>query len=140
MTKTEAQEAVQKHGSIRGASKALGVPYSTLHGALHRDGMPMVAKPVSPPGQKIGRSLDEFKAAHDKSFIVPMRLKAALKALGNGWEYEVALAKQAGVSLADLGNFRDQFSEHIVVVKRDGSKRAWAGTPAAAAKMRAMLT
>lgn len=83
-----------------------------------------------------GKSLEDFRAAHDKSYIVPGKVRAALKALGDGWEYEMAFAKLAGVSLGDLSAFRAMFEDHIVVVER--TKRAWAGSKALAAKMREM--
>ena len=131
ITKEQAKAAVKKHGSIRAAAKAAGIPYASFHDVLHKD--------ERSPGQKAGRSLQEFKATHDKAYIVPARIKEALKQLGHGWEYEVQFAKIAGVSLADLGNFRDAFADHIVVVRRDG-KRAWAGTPVSAARMRQMVS
>ena len=87
-----------------------------------------------------GKSLAEFRATHDKAFIIPKKIKEALQQLGSsGWEYEVGFAKLAGISLADLGNFRDQFAEHVVAIRRDG-KRAWAGSKDTAAKMRAMVS
>lgn len=85
-----------------------------------------------------GRSLEEFQAQNDKSYIVPRKVKDALKALGTDWLYEAEFAKLAGVNLADLGHFRSLFEENIVAIRRDGGKRAWAGK-ATAAKMREML-
>ena len=144
-------EAWEKHGKVvLHAAKAIGIGEATfrrrLKRARERFGAP-AAKPsggAAQPaphglGKTIGRSLDEFKATHDRSFIVPRKIKEALQALGHGgWEYESNFVKLCGISLADLSNFRDAFSAHIVVVKRDG-KRAWAGTPSMAQKMREML-
>jgi hypothetical protein len=94
------------------------------------------AAPIAP--SKAGRSLAEFRAAYDKSTIVPGRVKAAIKALGaGGWEYEVQFARNAGVSLADLAAFRDEFASHIVQLKE--GRRAWAGSAKAAQQMREML-
>ncbi len=133
MTATEAQAAVTKHGSQRAASRALGCSHKTLWKALHRD-----AAKLPDAGSK-GRSLAEFRSAYDKGYIVPRKITAALKALRNGWEYEVQFARLAGVSLADLAAFRDQFAEHVVSLHRDG-RRAWAGTAAVAREMKEMLS
>ena len=85
------------------------------------------------------KTLSDFRQTYDKSTIVPSKVKAALKALGaSGWEYEVPFARSAGVSLADLGNFREMFAEYIVTLNRE-NKRAWAGSPATAKLMREML-
>lgn len=131
------REAVKKHGSQRKAAAALRIAQSSVNNALNgrRDG---VAK-LAPPGVgRGGRSLNEFRETHDKNFIVPKKIKAALAALGGGWEYEMAFAKLAGISLGDLSAYRSMFEEdHVVVI--GGSKRAWAGTKAAAEKMRAMV-
>jgi hypothetical protein len=132
MTRQEAEAAIRKHGSQQNAADALGVSRKVLRTAL--------AKRTSATAQQaaVGKSLSDFRRTYDKSFIVPNKIKAALKMLGAGWEYEVAFAKYAGVSLMDLGNVRDQFSDHIVSIGRE-SKRAWAGTKATADAMRRML-
>ena len=124
-------ELIKQYGSIASAARKFGVPRQTL---MHRikKGFPLEPKPSA------GKSLSDFRAAHDKGFIIPRRIKDALEQLGDGWEYEVPFAKLAGVSLTDLSVFREQFAQYIVVVKRDG-KRAWAGTPAVAEKMRGMV-
>lgn len=133
-SKAELIEAVKKHGSQRKAAKALGMGQATLndHIAGKYNG---VAKPKVDPK---GKSLAEFRAQHDKSFIVPKRIKEGLAALGSGWEYEVQFAKIAGISLADLSNFREQFADNFVVVGRSG-KRAWTGSKATAQAMREMV-
>ena len=130
MNKQEAEAAVSKYGSQRKAAKALGVGRDTLVRVLH-GGTTTVAP-------KSGKSLSDFRQTYDKSYIVPNKIKAALKVLGNGWEYESVFAKQAGVSLMDLGAVRDQFAPFIVVIGRE-SKRAWAGSKATADAMRRML-
>jgi len=131
------REAVKKHGSQRKAAAALRVPQSSLSDALNGS-RNIVAQRTAPPGHISGRSLGEFREKHDRSFIVPKKIRAALAALGSGWEYEMPLAKLAGVSLADLSAFRAMFEDHIVIVDR--TKRAWAGTKATADKMRAMVS
>ena len=94
-----------------------------------------VAQGAAP--SKPGRSLAEFRATYDKDVIIPTRVRAALKALGAGWEYEVQFAKLAGVSLSDLGNYRSQFADYVVTLRE--SRRAWAGTVATATAMKGML-
>ena len=123
------QEAVKKYGTITAAAKALGIAQSTLSDRLKRASQPK--------GDATGRSLSEFRATHDKSYIVPKKIRDGLAKLGEGWEYEMNFAKIAGISLSDLAAFRSLFEEHMVVVDR--TRRAWAGTKATAAKMRAMV-
>lgn len=85
------------------------------------------------------KSLEDFKRAHDKSFIVPSKIRAALKGLGpRGWAYEVEFIRLCGLSTTDLAAYRDQFEEHLVLVDR--IKRVWAGSPAFAAELRKMAT
>ncbi len=144
ITKQDARSALQEAGSLTAAAKKLGMPRSSLWDLLHLDkgsytpptkSATLAKADVRPAA---GRSLTEFRAAHDKDFIVPGRIREALKTLGDGWDYEVPFAKAAGVSLADLGVYREQFADHVVVVRRDG-KRAWAGKASTAAKMREMV-
>jgi hypothetical protein len=122
--------------SIRQIAEKIGVHHSCLSRAFNgRKGSKVAA--VTTPIKKAGRTLTEFRAAYDKDTIIPGKIKAALKALGNGWEYEVGFAKLAGVSLADLGNYRDQFSPYVIALKE--TRRAWAGSMATAKAMREML-
>jgi hypothetical protein len=87
------------------------------------------------------KSLADFKTAHDKSYIVPTKIKAAIEKLGtDGWEYEQEFAKLSGVSSNDLAKYREMFSEQIVLIKQDGrERRAWAGSKSLANKMREMV-
>jgi len=135
-----ANEAVAKYGSIRKAAKALGVAYSTMQKRVRAgDSAAPAAKPDAPASAK-GKTLADFRAQYDKSFIVPQRVREGLRKLGaSGWEYEVEFAKIAGVSLADLGRFRDQFADYVIQIGRD-SRRAWAGSKAMAQAMREALS
>jgi hypothetical protein len=132
MTREQALDALKKYGSKTRAAAELRVCHKTITKAL--GGAPQQSAPVKPAG----RPLADFRSQYDKSYIVPNRIKAALSQLGSGWEYEVQFAKLAGVSLSDLGAYRDQFAAHIVVLGRDG-RRAWAGTRTIADAMRSML-
>lgn len=139
LTTKEAKELVEKHGSIRGAARAIGLAESTLRGRLRglKPAKATVAKEVALKSGDKRKTLADFRATYDKSYVVPKKVKAALSALGSGWEYEVDFAKQAGVSLSDIGMFRDQFNEHIVQVKE--GRRIWAGTKSLAEQMREMI-
>lgn len=136
MTKQEAEALVKQHGSERAAAKASGIARSTFQN--------IVAGKTTSTGKaqnketRKGKTLADFRATYDKAFIVPRKIKTALQMLGaSAWEYEVAFAKLAEVSLADLGIFRDQFAAHVVSL-REG-RRAWAGSVATAKAMREML-
>lgn len=124
-------DLVKQYGNLSSAAKALGMPRNTLASKLKR------GEKVEPRAPSAGKSIEDFRAAHDKSWIVPRKIRDALKALGSGWEYEVNFLKLAGLSTTDLANFRDQFAEHIVLVDR--VKRVWAGTKETAAKLREMV-
>lgn len=87
------------------------------------------------------KNLGDFRALHDKSFVVPNKIKAGLEKLGkDGWEYEAQFQKLCEVNNIDFARFRDQFIDFWIVVggERQG-KRVWAGSKATAEKMRAML-
>lgn len=87
------------------------------------------------------KTLDDFRAVHDKAFVVPNKIKAGLEALGKyGWEYEAEFIKICGVSVVDIGRFRDEFEDFYVIVggERTG-KRVWAGSKVLAEKMRGMV-
>lgn len=85
-----------------------------------------------------GKTLADFRQVYDKATIVPAKVKAAIKLLGvSGWEYESQFAKIAGVTLSDIGMFRDQFAGHIVSLR--DNRRAWAGSEKTANIMREMI-
>ena len=85
------------------------------------------------------KTLADFRQAYDKDTIVPAKIRGGIAALGpDGWEYEVEFAKMCGISLYDIGRYRDMFTDHVVQISKS-SKRAWAATKALAAKMREML-
>lgn len=84
-----------------------------------------MTKPKGKP--KIGRTYQEFRETHDKDYIVPNRIRDALKALGDSWMYEAEFAKHAGLSQTDLSTYREEFLEdHTIVVDR--TRRIWCGT------------
>lgn len=99
------------------------------------------SKPKAEKAPKSGRSIADFRAAHDTSYIVPTKIKAALAAMDGGWLYEGEFVKLAGISLTQLGLFREQFEEHLVLLKgtTHSGRRAWASTKALAKQMREMV-
>lgn len=86
-----------------------------------------------------GRNLEDFRAAHDKSFIVPKRIKEGLAKLGDSWEYEVEFIKRCQLSTTDFAAHREPFKEFYVETGGGSPKRVWAGTKAFAAKLREHL-
>ena len=87
------------------------------------------------------KTLADFRAVHDKSYVIPKKIKEGLDALGkDGWDYEPEFIKLCGVSVVDFARFREEFDEFYVVVggSRTG-KRVWAGSKALAEKMRGMV-
>lgn len=87
------------------------------------------------------KNLADFRAVHDKSFVVPNKIRAGLELLGkDGWDYEPEFIKLCGVSVIDFARFREEFADFYVSVGGSkSSKRAWAGTKATADKMRGMI-
>lgn len=88
-----------------------------------------------------GKTIDDFRAAHDKNFIVPQKIAAGLEKLGkDSWEYESEFLKLCGVSTTDFARFRDEFEGHFLAVlgPNRNTKRVWA-SKALIAKMQEML-
>lgn len=87
------------------------------------------------------KTLADFRAVHDKSFVIPNAIRAGLEKLGKeGWDYEPEFIKLCGVNVLDLARFREEFADHYVTVGGSkSSKRVWAGSKALAEKMRGMV-
>lgn len=90
--------------------------------------------------QSQARTLDDYRAAHDKNVIIPTKIKAALanmlKEGAENWSYEADFIRRAGISQTDMGLFRDQFSDHIVETSGKTAKRVWFADPKVAEKVR----
>jgi hypothetical protein len=129
MTAEQAQKLVKEHGSLTKAAKAAGMsrPCFTR----------WVRKEADAPKKVEERSLSAFAQKYDKDTIVPMRVKEGLKTMPD-WLYEMEFSRHSGVTLADLGLYRDMFNEHIVEIKRE-SRRVWAKTPVIAGKLKEMI-
>jgi len=89
------------------------------------------------------KTLADFRAAHDRNVIVPNKIRAALAAMlkigPEEHEYEGDFIKKAGISQTDMGEFRDQFIKHVVVVAARSGKagrKIWFADPKIAAKAR----
>jgi hypothetical protein len=85
------------------------------------------------------KTIADLRAIHDKSVVIPNRIKgalAALKASGDAWTYETDFIRMAKPPLSsiDISRFRDQFSEYWADMPAvDGKKTArkvWFTTPA----------
>jgi hypothetical protein len=88
---------------------------------------------------KAKKTLEDFRKAHDKNFIIPAKLKAAIAKLGkDGWEYEAAFIQGIPVSTTDCSRFREKFEKFVVVVD-GGRKKIWCGSEALATRMREMV-
>jgi len=116
----------------------LGVAKSTVTRIFSPRKPSGAAAPVSAkPKPEAGRSLKDFAQKYDKDIIVPRRIKDALKTMPD-WLYESEFVRHAGISQTDCSSFRDQFAEHVVVIKRDGRK-VWAKTATVAEQLREMV-
>lgn len=83
-----------------------------------------------------GKDFEAFRAAHDKSFIVPKKIREGLAKLGESWLYEAEFMKLCSLSQTDFAAYRDQFTDFYVTVGGRTAKRVWAGTKAFANKLR----
>ena len=89
------------------------------------------------------KTLEDFRAAHDKNVIVPNKIREALAQLQKvgpeHYEYENEFIKLAGISQTDMGMFRDQFSDYFLETPRTNGgrqRRVWFGDKKVAAKVR----
>lgn len=65
------------------------------------------------------KSIDDFRKAHDQSFIVPERFKAGIKAMGaNGWMYLGDFMREYKINPAQGTGYRDLFKDHILEVDK----------------------
>lgn len=76
------------------------------------------------------KDLSTFRASHDRSVIVPNKIRAALAELeksegAEAWEYEAEFIRRAKLSQSDIGTFRDQFTAHVVDTVGNKGKRIW---------------
>jgi hypothetical protein len=93
-----------------------------------------------------GKTLNDFKKAHDRKAALRDRIYLALAQLGDAWEYEGEFRLRAGLSNPEWASLRDEYVKNIVEVKGShgrGSnghqRRAVAGTAKFANKLREAL-
>lgn len=89
---------------------------------------------TKPKSSMPGRSLGDFQNTYDKNIVVPAKINAALTRIGDEYRTALEFQKEADVSISELAMFREQYEEHIVVVKSKDSKPRdiWFGTTEAA--------
>lgn len=90
-----------------------------------------------------GKTVADFRVAHDPSVIVPTKIRAALAAMlkegPEHWEYEGDLIKRAGIAAGQITAHREQFAEHIVATPAASgrsSRNVWFADPKVAKKVR----
>ena len=92
------------------------------------------------PQPASGKTLADFRAAHDRNVIVPAKIRKALEEMGaehaENWEYELDFMRRAGISQTDMGMFRPQFADHIVEVGGKNPKKVWFASTKVAEKAR----
>lgn len=85
------------------------------------------------------KTIAALRAIHDKSIVIPNRIRgaiAALKASGDDWAYETDFIRMAKppIGTHDIARFRDEFAAHWADMPSvDGKKSArkvWFATPA----------
>jgi hypothetical protein len=89
------------------------------------------------------KTLEDFRAAHDRNVIVPNKIREALAQLlkigPEHYEYENEFIKLAGISQTDMGMFRDQFADYFLETTRTNGgrqRRVWFGDKKVVAKVR----
>lgn len=86
------------------------------------------------------KTLADFRAAHDKSVIVPAKIRKALADMAaehpENWDYEMDFMRRAGISPTDMGMFRAQFEQHVVETTGHNPKKVWFASVKAAEKAR----
>lgn len=100
----------------------------------------MPAKSRKTATSSTAKSLDDFRKTHDKSYVIPEKIKAGLAKLGkDGWEYENEFIRTCGLSQTDFSRFRNQFEGYFLLIGgRNHPKRVWAGSKALVEKLTEM--
>ena len=89
------------------------------------------------------KTLADFQAAHNPDVKIPTKIRAGLASLlaegKESAEYEAEFVKRAGVTISQIGKYRDQFAKHIVVVREErksSPKNVWFADTGIATKAR----
>lgn len=102
----------------------------------------MPSAPPSKPAKKSGKTLDDLRAIHDRTVVVPNRIQSAIAKLAEegaeNWLYEADFMRLLTPNIAakDISDYRDQFGDFWAVMPatngaRD-AKRVWFATKKAA--------
>jgi len=89
-----------------------------------------------------GKDLTAFKKQYDKKAINRAKVKAALKTLGNRWEYESEFVRACKMASHELANLRADFADYVLCVPSAGgnTRFIWCGTAKLAAQCREVMT
>jgi hypothetical protein len=86
------------------------------------------------------KRLADYQNKHDKSVTVPRAIRDTLAAMAkeapDAWEYDADFLRRAGVAQSEIGAYRDQFADHIVMTGGKQTKRVWVATAKEAKKFR----
>lgn len=102
----------------------------------------MPSAPLAKPAKKSGKTLDDLRAIHDRTIVVPNRIKAAIAKLAEegpeNWCYECDFIKLLTPNIAskDISDYREQFADFWALMPptngvRD-AKKVWFATKKAA--------
>ena len=87
-----------------------------------------------------GKTLLDFRAAHDRNVIVPAKIRKALAEMEaehpENWSYEQDFMRRARLSQTDIGMFRPQFGAYIVETGGRNPKKVWFASAKVAEKAR----
>lgn len=83
------------------------------------------------------KSLEQFRAAHDKNFIIPAKIQAGITKLGaKGWEYWGEFLRINTISVSDGRSYAAKFEGFMLTVEK---KSIICGSTALAKQMRNMV-
>ena len=95
---------------------------------------------MSKPRDPKKLTLTDINSRFNPNVIVPNKIRAALKEIGNAAVPEDVLRSMAGIGSNQLAQYADQFEEHHIMVREGGrSKRLWSGTARFAQEARERL-
>jgi hypothetical protein len=91
------------------------------------------------------KDISSFRAMHDKSVIIPARIRTAFATMiktdgSEAWEYEGDLSRLAGVGPPDFRDYKELFKDHMVETPptngRKSARVVWFADPKVAARVR----
>ena len=93
-----------------------------------------------PKTKAAGKTLADYRSAHDKNVIVPNKIRKALAEMeaegAENWEYEQDFMRRAGLCQTDIGTFRPQFEDHVVETGGRKPRKVWFASAKVAEKAR----